>query len=268
MNRRIKLTAVAAASLLLIGVPTAANAAPWWGGWHHSRPAPTPTPDPTPSDDPTDDTAQADLTAAPSGSSFVEDFNAPALLGQVASLYDQAWQPYPDGTSGIYAPSKTVSVSNGVMNVALGGAGTAGTFGSFAGAWGHVGGTFSVRAKAVGGDGNGAAFMLWPSSNNWSDGEIDFPEGNFEESPSGFQHSMVPGRGADREQIGTNVSWRDWHTYTVNWVPGKSVTYSVDGKVLQTVTHDVPTTPHRFMFQTGNWGDSGTLMIDWVSTTE
>lgn len=210
----------------------------------------------------------ADTATAPDAS-FVEDFTKDAATGLVASLYPQAWQPYPDGTSGIYAPSKTVSVHDGVMDVALGtGAGAAGTFGSSAGAWDHVGGSFSVRAKATGGDGNGAAFMLWPTSGTWSDGEIDFPEGNFEDSPSAFHHSMTPGKEADRVQIGTGVSWRDWHTYTVDWVPGESVTYSVDGKVLDTVTHDVPTTPHRFMFQVGNWGGQGNLLIDWVSTTE
>lgn len=210
----------------------------------------------------------ADTATAPDAS-FVEDFATDAVTGLVASLYPQSWQPYPDGTSGIYAPSKTVSVHDGVMDVALGtGAGAAGTFGSSAGAWDHVGGSFSVRAKATGGDGNGAAFMLWPTSGTWSDGEIDFPEGNFEDSPSAFHHSMTPGKEADRVQIGTGVSWRDWHTYTVDWVPGESVTYSVDGKVLDTITHDVPTTPHRFMFQVGNWGDQGNLLIDWVSTTE
>ncbi|MCJ1714373.1 glycoside hydrolase family 16 protein [Curtobacterium sp. VKM Ac-2922] len=302
MNRRAKMIAVATASLMLIGAPTAAQACSWWGwdgGSHHSRPAPSPTPTedptPTPTEDPTpapteesapvEDTtpeptptddvtaeaapaAQQDSAATAPDASFVEDFNTPALLGKVASLYKQAWQPYPDGTSGIYAPSKTVSVANGVMNVALGGDGAAGTFGTSAGAWDHVGGTFSVRARADGGDGNGAAFMLWPTSNVWSDGEIDFPEGNFEASPSAFQHSMTPGQEANRTQIPSGVSWRDWHTYTVQWIPGQSVTYSVDGKVLQTVTHDVPTTPHRFMFQTGNWGASGNLQIDWVATTE
>lgn len=242
--------------------------------------APTAEPEPAaPADDAeatkpeADDAAEpqdevADTAAAPDAS-FVEDFTKDAVTGLVASLYPQAWQPYPDGTSGIYAPSKTVSVHDGVMDVALGtGAGAAGTFGSSAGAWDHVGGSFSVRAKATGGDGNGAAFMLWPTSGTWSDGEIDFPEGNFEDSPSAFHHSMTTGKEADRVQIGTGVSWRDWHTYTVDWVPGESVTYSVDGKVLDTVTHDVPTTPHRFMFQVGNWGGQGNLLIDWVSTTE
>jgi hypothetical protein len=268
MNRRKRglLAAVTTltAGALVLGVPTAASAASWNGWWWggHGRwqpPVTAPTPDPTP---------VAETGSSAPAASFVEDFNNSAATGLVASAYRQAWQPYPDGTSGIYAPSQTVSVHDGVMDVRLGGAGTAGTFGTSAGAWDHVGGSFSVRAKATGGDGNGAAFMLWPTSNVWSDGEIDFPEGNFDESPSAFHHSMVRGQEANRVQLGTGVSWRDWHTYKVDWVPGQSVTYSVDGRVLDTITHDVPTTAHRFMFQTGNWGQSGNLLIDWVTTTE
>ncbi|WIE64094.1 family 16 glycosylhydrolase [Curtobacterium sp. MCLR17_036] len=229
-------------------------------------PADEPTATPTPEPAPVDEAATA---ASPPDSSFVEQFSAGAALGQVASAYAQSWQPYPDGTSGIYAPSRTVTAHDGVLDVALGtGAGAAGTFGTKTGAWDHVGGSFSVRARATGGDGNGAAFMLWPTSNRWADGEIDFPEGNFEASPSAFQHSMTPGREAERVQVPSGVSWRDWHTYTVDWDPGRSVTYKVDGQVLHTVTQDVPTTPHRFMFQVGNWGASGHLLIDWVSTTE
>jgi len=253
------------------GTPTAESPAPT------AEPTSTPSattepvaPTETPSADPTPAPVaeQADPATLAPDLSFVEDFDTPALAGQLSAAYQQAWQPYPDGTSGIYEPSKTVSVHDGVMDVQLGGAGAAGTFGSPTGAYDHVGGTFSVRAKATGGDGNGAAFMLWPSSDKWSDGEIDFPEGNFESSPSAFHHSMTPGQEAERVQLPTGVSWRDWHTYTVDWDPGKSVTYEVDGKVIGTVTHDVPTTEHRFMFQTGNWGASGHLLIDWVATTE
>ncbi|WP_242088729.1 glycoside hydrolase family 16 protein [Curtobacterium sp. DN_7.5] len=253
------------------------DATPTGAPIQESTPTPTPTTSPAPAETaaPADEPTQAASSAAadPSGAqppaaSFVEDFDLAAGLGAVASRYPQAWQPYPDGTSGIYAPSQTVTVHDGVLDARLGGAGTAGTFGTKAGAYDHVGGSFSVRAKATGGDGNGAAFMLWPTSNRWADGEIDFPEGNFESEPMAFHHSMTPGREAERVQIPTGVSWRDWHTYTVDWDPGKSVTYKVDGKVIGTVTHDVPTTPHRFMFQTGNWGASGNLLIDWVSTTE
>lgn len=321
MKRRNVVIATTAAAALIIGIPTAATASPWWGWHHHWHPTPTPTAspseDPTPGDgatsDPSDDTTPSDdatptpdatptgepieestptdtPTASPSDepteqasadaqaddpsgatppkASFVEDFDQAAGLGNVANLYQQAWQPYPDGTSGIYAPSQTVTVHDGVLDARLGGAGTAGTFGTKTGAYDHIGGSFSVRAKATGGDGNGAAFMLWPTSNRWADGEIDFPEGNFESEPMAFHHSMTPGQEAERVQIPTGVSWRDWHTYTVDWDPGKSVTYKVDGKVIGTITHDVPTTPHRFMFQTGNWGASGNLLIDWVTTSE
>jgi hypothetical protein len=153
------------------------------------------------------------------------------------------------------------------MDVSLNGSrGAAGTFGTTSGAWSHTGGMFSVRAKATGGVGNGAAFMLWPSSNTWSDGEIDYPESNFEDSPMLHQHSMTPGQEANNTASTTGASWRGWHTYSVQWIPGKSVTYLLDGKVIDTITQDVPTTPHRYMFQVGNWGTSGHLFIDWVAT--
>jgi len=200
---------------------------------------------------------------------FVENFSTDTAAGTFAPTYAKSWQPYPDGTGGIYYSGSQIASKNGLMDVVLDGAhGAAGTFGTPSGAWSHVGGKFSVRAKASGGDGNGAAFMLWPTSNVWSDGEIDFPEGNFEAGPMFFQHSMTPGNEVSSTYGSAGVSWRGWHTYSVEWIPGKSVTYLVDGRVLRTVTQDVPTTPHRFMFQVGNWGATGHLFIDWVSTYE
>jgi hypothetical protein len=213
-------------------------------------------------------------TSAPVGDvgafkqTFRQDFStAAAANGQFARTYANAWQPYPDGTSGIYSSSSQVSARDGYMDVKLDGVhGAAGTFGTPNGAWSHVGGKFSVRAKADGGTGNGAAFMLWPSSNVWSDGEIDYPEGNFESTPMAFQHSMTPGQEGNSTMVSSGVTWRTWHTYSVEWIPGKSVTYLVDDRVVRTVTVDVPRTPHRYMFQVGNWGQSGHLDIDWVST--
>ncbi|ROP66010.1 glycosyl hydrolase family 16 [Curtobacterium sp. PhB130] len=198
--------------------------------------------------------------------SFVENFSTTAAAnGAFAKTYKNSWQPYPD--AGQYSSGSQISSHDGLMDVKLDGAnGAAGTFGTPTGAWSHVGGKFTVRAKATGGDGNGAAFMLWPSSNTWSDGEIDFPEGNFEATPMAFQHSMTPGQEANSTMISSGVNWRAWHTYSVEWIPGKSMTYSVDGKVIRTTTTDVPTTAHRYMFQVGNWGASGHLFVDWVST--
>ncbi|TPG05091.1 glycoside hydrolase family 16 protein [Curtobacterium flaccumfaciens] len=200
--------------------------------------------------------------------SFVENFSTAASAnGPFAKTYKNSWQPYPDGTGGMYYSGSQVSARNGAMDVRLDGQhGAAGTFGTPDGAWSHVGGKFSVRAKATGGDGNGAAFMLWPSSDVWSDGEIDYPEGNFDSEPMVHHHSMIRGQEATATSVGTGVDWRSWHTYSEEWIPGKSVTYSLDGKVIKTVTKNVPTTAHRYMFQVGDWGASGHLYIDWVST--
>ncbi|ROP64319.1 glycoside hydrolase family 16 protein [Curtobacterium sp. PhB115] len=216
----------------------------------------------------------ANATSAPRGDvgnfkqTYREQFSTAATAkGKFAKTYAKSWQPYPDGTGGMYYSGAMISAHNGYMDVKLDGKhGAAGTFGTPTGAWGHKGGKFIVRAKATGGDGNGAAFMLWPSSDKWSDGEIDYPEANFEQQPMLHHHSMTPGQEATATSLSTGVSWRSWHTYSIEWIPGKSVRYRLDGKVIKTVTKHVPKTAHRYMFQVGNWGDTGHLYIDWVST--
>lgn len=208
-------------------------------------------------------------TTSPFKLSFAQNFTtAMPANGPFAQKYIDSWQPYPDGMGGgMYWSGSQVSTHDGMMDVTLDGKrGAAGTFGSRVGAWGAVGGKFTVRARATGGDGNGAAFILWPTSNVWSEGEIDFPESNFEDSPMLHQHSMTPGKEDLATSVSTRASWRDWHTYAVEWIPGKSVKYYLDDKLLTTVTRDVPRTPHRFMFQVGNWGAKGHLYIDSVST--
>jgi hypothetical protein len=266
MRRHVALVALLVGALT-VGTVSTAEARPWHGRHHHWRPvptAPTATPTPTPTSTPSPATDPDD------DATFSEGFDTPAAAGGAfAREYADAWQPYPDGTGGRYFSGPLVSAHDGVMDVALDGKrGAAGTFGTPDDAWSHIGGTFTVRAKATGGDGNGAAFMLWPSSNVWADGEIDYPEGNFDAAPSAFHHSMVPGKEPTAQYLATGVDWRDWHTYSETWVPGKSVTYSVDGRVIGTVSRNVPTTEHRYMFQVGDWGQPGHLLIDWVSTDE
>lgn len=202
--------------------------------------------------------------------SLVEDFDVDAPAGgPFAATYAHAWQPYEDGTGGRYWSGSQVSARGGSMVVALDGRrGVAGAFGPPDRAWARVGGRFAMRARAVGGDGNGVAVMLWPSSDVWSDGEIDYPEGDFDAGPGLNHHSMVPGREAEATSVGAGVDWRAWHTYTTEWLPGVSVRYLLDGEVLATVTEHVPTTPHRYMVQVGDWGAPGTFEVDWVTTYE
>jgi hypothetical protein len=202
--------------------------------------------------------------------SFVEDFDTDAAAdGPFAAAYARSFQPYADGTGGRYWCGSQVSARGGSMVVALDGRrGAAGAFGTPEQAWSHVGGKFSMRARATGGDGNGVAVMLWPGSDVWSHGEIDYPEGNFEDGPSVHHHSMVPGEESSAESWHPGVSWRDWHTYSTEWIPGASVRYLLDDAVVATVTEHVPTAPHRYMFQVGDWGAPGTFEIDWVTTYE
>ncbi|EYT64602.1 MULTISPECIES: glycoside hydrolase family 16 protein [Curtobacterium] len=222
----------------------------------------------------------APSSATPTGSStgpayladreptFSEDFDTPAAAGgPFAETYRNSWQPYPDGAGGKYYSDELISAHDSYLDVALDGErGAAGTFGTPTGAWSHVGGTFSIRARATGGDGNGIAVMLWPTSNAWADGELNYPEGQFDGSPRVFHHSMLQGLERRTEHYNTRVSWNDWHTYTTEWVPGKIIRYYLDGKLVFTVPRNVPTTPHRYMFQIGNWGAPGHVQIDWVRT--
>ncbi|MFS0731384.1 glycoside hydrolase family 16 protein [Curtobacterium sp. 1P10AnD] len=198
---------------------------------------------------------------------FFEDFTTPAASGgQFATTYANAWQAYDEGTSDKYYSGALISAHDGVMDVAMNGTqGAAGVFGPPATAWAQTGGTFSIRMKVEGGRGNGTAVMLWPTSNDASEGELDYPEGGFSGKPDVFHHSMVPGHADKAYRILTDASWKDWHTYTTVWVPGKSVSYFLDGVLLETVTESVPTTPHRYTFQIGNTGKPGHVLIDWVS---
>jgi hypothetical protein len=230
----------------------------------------TTTPSTTPEPDPAAPPFTVGTTTnPPAGSTFAEGFDTPAPAGGAfAATYANAWQPYPDATGGKYWSSLIASAHDGVMDVAMDGKhGAAGTFGTPTGAWSHVGGTFSIRAKASGGAANGVAVMLWPTSNVRADGELNYPEGQFDGRPTVFHHSMVPGHEDKAKRIDTHVSWRGWHTYTTDWVPGQYVKYYLDGELIGTVTENVPTTPHRYMFQIGNWGQPGHLLIDWVATT-
>ena len=201
---------------------------------------------------------------------FFEDFDTPAAAGgQFRSTYANAWQPYAEGTSGKYFSDELISAHDGVMDVAMDGEhGAAGVFGPPDSAWAHVGGTYSIRARVVGGVGNGAAIMLWPTSNVRSEGEINFPEGNFESHPVVYHHSMIPGHEGSAQGIDSEVTWRGWHTYTIDWKPGKSVSYFVDGRLLGTITTNVPTTAHRYTFQIGDTGAPGHVLIDWVSRND
>lgn len=217
---------------------------------------------------------------------YTENFTTDATTGTGASsvlaLYgSRSLQLYND--EGVYWPRYTTSVHDGVLDVNLpGDKGAAFVFGGTDIAYNRVGGRFAFRAMAIDAIGNGTATMIWPSARlqadgtngeRWADGEIDYPESNFEDTPFVHHHLMTVGQESSSDNYNTAISWRDWHVYSVEWYPpGKgptpttgSVRYFVDEQLVYTVTHDVPTVAHRFMFQIGNYGQPGHFYVDWAT---
>ncbi|MBW4781526.1 ricin-type beta-trefoil lectin domain protein [Rhodococcus fascians] len=115
------------------------------------------------------------------------------------------------------------------------------------------------------------AWLLWPQSERWpADGEMDFPEGSLAGQVGGFHHysgagSCVGGCQDVARNIGANFT--DWHTYTIEWSPGR-VRYILDNTVVLDSTKWVPSGPMRWELQTetnGTGNSNGHLLLDWVS---
>lgn len=114
------------------------------------------------------------------------------------------------------------------------------------------------------------AWLLWPQSEIWpADGEFDFPEGQLSSTVQGFHHyagagSCTPGCQAS---VSTAARFTDWHTYTMEWSPGR-IRYLLDGVVVLDSTSWVPSGPMRWQLQTETRGagtNAGNLQVDWVS---
>ena len=196
---------------------------------------------------------------------LAEDFLFSSTSDQFSDLYGKSWSPYDNG--GKYYQS-AISASNGMMKIALNGTtGAAGVFGPTATRWGHLYGRYSICFKAVAADGNGTAILIWPSSDIWGDGEIDYPEGNFESTLQVFHHGVGCMECAAADGFNTGVSWREWHIATTEWTPS-TVKYYLDKQLIKTVTHDIPKNNHRFTIQMApNTNNSlpGYFYIDWVT---
>lgn len=115
------------------------------------------------------------------------------------------------------------------------------------------------------------AWLLWPQSEKWPvDGEMDFPEGSLAGQVGGFHHYAGAGSCVGGcQDVASNIGARftDWHTYTIEWSPGR-VRYILDNSIVLDSTKWVPSTPMRWELQTetnGNGNNSGHLLLDWVS---
>jgi len=117
--------------------------------------------------------------------------------------------------------------------------------------------------------------LLWPMSQDWPrDGEINFPESNFDAAPRAYMHRQGGTTGGDQDFYPTpaGTSWQDWHTYAIEWVPGVSCEFFLDGVSIGRSTARVPSGPMHLdlQFETQLSGGapansvSGHIQIDYV----
>jgi len=254
----------------------------WWDGAKKSftvkpsvvKPTPKPTPAPSPitppvspSPTPTAPPAASEptSTAMPVGDlpgwkqNFKEDFTKDAPLGQVGNVYGWSLRGY-DGFNdtsgnGVYAPDKVLSVKDGKLNYNLHSENgkhlvAAPTLNDYKG---QTYGRYSVRFRADSMPGYKIAFLLWPNSDQWNEGEIDWPEGNLDEGmmrpalavPGTYQNGTM--RFVPEKESFTKTSAKDWHVATTEWTPSGMKWYW-DGELVAATT-EKPTTDFRWTLQ-------------------
>lgn len=215
------------------------------------------------------------------GDSF--DRNAPA--GSFLSTYDN-WAAYDTGWSdtsrrGTY-DNDIISTSNGLMNIHL----HTGADGKPRAAvpiplingrgaddeTNQLYGRYEVRFRSDEIAGYKTAFLLWPKSEVWPrDGEIDFPEGNLNDTIGGYVHRQGATSGGDQAGFSTSARYSSWHTAVMEWTP-TSVKLILDDQVVGNTTTRVPNTPMHWALQSETCLDgcdipanaSGDLQIDYV----
>jgi len=192
---------------------------------------------------------------------LAQDFLTTATSATFGTTYASSWTSYDDG--GKYYQS-TISAHDGEMDFTLDGVkGAAGWFGP----QNTIYGKYSMCIKAVNASDNGTAIMVWPTGNIWGNGEIDYPEGNFQGTLGLFHHGINCTDCSASDSYNTGVTWTDWHIVSTEWT-STSVKYYLDGSLIKTVTHDIPISNHRYTLQVAPNGpspQSGHFLVDWVA---
>lgn len=210
---------------------------------------------------------------------FASGFTTPLARGDFPGPYANSWMSYngirDTSGRGLYDQS-IISVHDGLLDLYLhtqnGEALGAAPIPLVGGKWGgQVYGRFSVRMKADALPNFGISFLLWPDSNDWHQGEIDFPEGELNGPIKGFNHcgGLVPGKNCFGKV--SDIGFTHWHTYTIEWTP-KRITFLIDGTVFGTTTKDIPDARMHWVGQVGTAGGkkpapsvAGHLLIDWMT---
>lgn len=211
-----------------------------------------------------------------------QDFTTARPVGSYSSAATtDGLLPYPDHwttNDGLtkYAASKTMSAHDGYLDVHFHSEnGTpmaaAWTVVDPTTGWGNAYLRTSMRFKTDSPvPGYGMAAMLWPDSNTWGEGEIDYPEGNFADQLHVYDHCLGANPRQNCVAINTGATYQTWHIATTEWTPS-GVKHYLDGVLLTPTFNVAMTAPHHWVIQTGSSGSrpadtvSGHLLIDWVT---
>ncbi|MDN4643034.1 glycoside hydrolase family 16 protein [Arthrobacter sp. PsM3] len=215
-----------------------------------------------------------------------QDFTTPARMGQVGEVYGPDMRGYHDledtSGEGRYTPDSVLSVKSGKLDYYLHSKNGTPRVASVVpfGYAGQTYGRYSIRFRSDKLPGYKIAFMLWPSSDDWIEGEIDWPEGELigkMYGVSAIKDSTLkgPARFDPSTRYYSRTDATDWHVATTEWTPGK-VKWFWDGELVgeTSISEGVPNTNMRVTLQaeTKDGADSfspdtetsGHLEIDWV----
>ncbi|MEO5833981.1 MAG: glycoside hydrolase family 16 protein [Nakamurella sp.] len=207
---------------------------------------------------------------------FTDDFTTDAAAGRFDDVYKNKFSSYHNFVDSFKAGtynSDILSVKNGLLDMFLhtenGRPQVAAPAPIVTAPWqGQTYGKFSARFKSDALPGYKVAWLLWPDSNQWNEGEIDFPEGGLNSKMWGFNH-CVDNPAKNCSWADTQVSFTGWHTVSIEWTPTR-VTFLLDGQVVGNDTRNIPHTPMHWVLQTETSSprpvtQNGHLQIDWVS---
>jgi hypothetical protein len=215
---------------------------------------------------------------------FTQNFDQDASTGNVLSTYSDmsAYDGFTDTSGkGLYAPDQVLSVHDSMLDYYLHTSNGQPLVSSVLpdGYNGQTHMRVSIRYRADSIPGYKFVMILWPLSNVWNEGEIDWPEGDLDSSVR--PASAIPGTfnsSADTMQfLPVNPKYAaggqtGWHTATVEWT-ASNVRFLWDGKVVDEVSSQAaPTVPMRITLQAETTIDStpvpatsaGHVLVDWV----
>jgi beta-glucanase (GH16 family) len=212
---------------------------------------------------------------------FAEDFNQDAPLGSFpGTAYRSRWTGYEGlrDTSGVgrYSNERVVSVSDGVLDMHLrtedGVPLVAAPMPLVGGTWGgQTYGRYSVRFRSDAVEGYKTAWLLWPDSDKWAQGEVDFPEGPLDGSM--YAANLCVGQpGTFCYKSPDLATFTDWHVATIEWAPD-AVRFFLDGRLVGS-SDSVPSKPMHWILQTETdhgkppASSSGHVQVDWVTIYE